>query len=102
MKEMEMIATSFAANLLLSMFFSFMSSLFAYRLGNQRKLLRAVVSFSISTLVYGLASLIVRPVDEAFLILVIGVISFFNGLIAAYILVDLYPPWGGPPSASST
>ena len=52
-------------------------------------------------LMYMATYLIFNPIYEAYSMLVIGLISLFAGIFAVYILVDLYPPWGGPgPSVS--
>jgi len=97
MKEIEMILNSFASTWGLAFFFSFTAALFAYSLGEYRRMLRATLCLAITMLVYMTTMFIFNPLENAVLLVILGLMASFAGLVASYIIVDMmYTPWGPP------
>jgi ABC-type glycerol-3-phosphate transport system permease component len=97
MKEMEMILNSFASTWALAFLFSFAAALIAYHIGEYSRMLRATLCFSVTMISIMMTNWIFNPLEDVVLLLILGLMASFAGLVAAYILVDMmYPPWGPP------
>jgi cadmium resistance protein CadD (predicted permease) len=97
MKEIiERIPTSFAVTLAFALLFSWVAAALAKYQRHYRGELIGGLCFSVVMLAYILTSFISELLNEAFLLCVLGLIVLLVGLFAAYIFINLRPPWGGP------
>jgi len=96
MELIERISNGFAATLALTFLFSSVATALANHFGYDGKALITALCFCSATFSYMLTAFVFRPLDEPFLLIVLGLITLIAGMLAAYILVNLHPPWGGP------